>query len=900
MEILKVSATHGPNYWSLNRPNLIVMHLDIGALEYQPTNEIKGFYQRLKKLLPGLYNHYCSEGVPGGFFSRVQRGTWMAHVVEHIALELQTLAGCEVGFGRARGSGTKGRYQVVFDYEDEECGRIAARRAVAIATNLIAGNTSRLKTIISELKAVREANAPGPSTASILKEAHQRNIPVISLNEDSLYQLGYGIKQKRFAATIASSTSQLAVDAACNKITCRNLLEAMGLPMAPAEAVGSKEELLRAVSIIGFPLVVKPSNGNHGRGITTNICGFSEARRAYRIAREISREVIVERFVDGADFRLLVVNYRFVAAARRTPAHVSGDGHTSIRELIKKENLDPRRGQGHEKVLTRISLNRSSREILKRKGYTLNTVLAEGEILYLNHAANLSAGGTATDVTASVHPAVRELAERVARIMQLDICGIDVLAPDLKTPFAKNGGVILEVNAAPGFRMHLAPSSGNPINVAAPVLEMLFPYQQDGRIPIVAVTGTNGKTTTTRLIAHILKTAGRQVGYCTTDGIYIHNELIMKGDCTGPRSAALVLRDPGVETAVLECARGGLLRSGLAFDRCDVGVVTNVTSDHLGLEGINTLEKMARLKGVIPESVAPNGHAILNADDDLVYAMHKNLSCRVVLISQDAANERILAHRGNGGICVVNSEGFISIFDQHKSYRLEAIEKVPLSFKGTARFMVENLLAAVAAAYVQEVSLATIKSALMSFIPSPHHTPGRMNLFHFKDFDVIIDYAHNPAGLLAIRDFLNNSSYHHKVGIVAAIGDRRVEDSVEVGRLAAETFDEVIIREDSDLRGRLPGELTEMIKSGIAAAARSPKVSVIPDEKEALNYAIQDALPGSVIILCTENVSEVLEFIKANHREVQQQQLKHQIKHTEKAGTVLNPSMPSSDKSFPL
>lgn len=867
MKILNIKVTNGSNFWSINKKRLVVMELDIEEYETQPTNEINGFYQRITKVFPGLWNHQCSEGVPGGFFSRVQRGTWMGHVVEHIAIELQVMAGLQVGFGRARGTGTEGRYTIVFEYIDAESGCLTAEKAVFIAKNLADGIDIDIKRHVREIREMNSANMPGPSTASLLREAASRGVPSIRLEDRSSYQLGYGCFQKKIAATITSSTSNMAVELACDKEACRNFLKEISVPVAEGDVVQSVDELKLAVKSVGFPLVVKPVSGNQGRGVTTNIKTEKDAVAAFESASKISERVIVEHYISGLDYRLLTIDGKFVAAAKRTPAHVVGDGISTIQQLINIVNEDSGRGEDHDNILTKIKIGHSATSILSQKGYTLDTVLPKDETLFLDYAANLSKGGTAEDVTDEVHPEIAMMAARIGRMVGIDICGIDVMASTLEKPLRDTGGIVLEVNAAPGFRMHLSPSKGKPRNVAAPVLDMLFPRGQKSRIPIVAVTGTNGKTTTTRLISHIMKGAGRKVGYTTTDGVYVNDELIMKGDCGGPKSAQIVLKDPSVDTAVLECARGGILRMGLGFDYCDVAVVTNVASDHLGMKGINNLDQMASLKSVVPESVQASGFAVLNADDERVYSMRKKLRCKVVLFSQKADNPKLTAHRKAGGICVLLKNRYISIWDGTTIHDVEHVEHIPLSFNGQARFMIENILAAVAAAYVQNVAPAKIGEMLHSFVPSPEKTPGRMNLFKFPDYHVLVDYAHNPAGLTAIQDYLKRSSYRYKIGIVCGMGDRRDEDSIELGRIAAETFDKIIIREDADLRSKMAGETTEIIKKGITSSVFNPTVVAIANEKEALHFAMENALPESLVMLCVENIPEVISLMQKKERE---------------------------------
>ena len=862
MNILNINVMSGPNLWSVKRPRLVVMQLDIEDLEYRPTNEIEGFYERISELIPGLYEHQCSEGVPGGFFTRIKEGTWIGHVVEHIAIEIQMMAGIEAGFGQTRETGVKGNYYVVFDCADEESGRLVAEKAVLIAQNLVDGIETDLDQHIEEIRIKNFENTPGPSTSSILKEAASRDIPAIKLEDNSTWQLGYGCNQKRISATITSSTSFNAVDIACNKEICRDLLKSMYVPIAEGAAIESLDELKDLIDSLGFPLVIKPVNGNQGRGVTTDVVTYEQAEQAYQFASTISKRVLVERCIPGFDFRLLMVDGKLAAAAKRTPAHVVGDGKSSVQQLINKVNSDPKRGDGHENILTKIHAGPAATIILSQKNYTLNTVLKNNEILYLNYAANLSKGGTAEDVTDHVHPDVVKVAERVSKITGLDICGIDLMAQTLTKPLSETGGVVLEVNAAPGFRMHLAPSKGVPRNVASPVMDMLFPEENSSRIPIIAVTGTNGKTTTTRLISHIMREAGRRVGCTTTDGIYVNNKLLMKGDCGGPKSAQVILKDPTVDTAVLECARGGILRAGLGFDRCDVAVVTNVTSDHLGIKGIDTVDQMANLKSVVPECVHPEGFAILNADDDRVYAMRKNIQCTPVLFSMKDDSTRLNEHREAGGLCVVLTANRVTIWDGPDTYTIDNVENIPLSFGGRALFMIENILAAVAAAYSQKVSSEVIRRSLKSFMPSPELTPGRMNLFEFEDYDVLIDYCHNSAGLMAIKEFIDNSSYDYKTGIVCGIGDRREEDSFELGRLAAELFCKIIIREDSDLRGKAAGESCAIVKRGVESSCFNPPVVCIPNEKQALLFAMENALPGTLVMLCVEKIDEIISLVK--------------------------------------
>ena len=867
MKILDIRAMRGPNYWSIRRHKLIVMRLDIEDMEEKPTNKIPGFPERLEKMFPTMIEHECSENVRGGFFKRVHEGTWIGHVIEHIALEIQTLAGMDTGFGRTRSTGEHGVYHVVFSYTEEKVGVYAAKCAVRIAEALSEGKEYDLAVDIQRMREIREDERLGPSTGSIVEEAIKRKIPWIRLNKQSLVQLGYGINQRRIQATVASTTSSIAVEVACDKEETKNLLEAMSIPVPRGRVVYDEEDLDTAVKKVGYPIVLKPVGGNHGRGATINIENWEQAVEALYVAKKISRGVIAEKFITGYDHRLLVIDYKFIAAAKRTPAMVVGDGKHTVQQLIDIVNSDPRRGYGHEKVLTSIKIDAVTEDMLKERNLTLESVLKNGEELHLKRTANLSTGGTSTDVTDIVHPFNVFMAERIARIIGLDICGIDLMTPDIREPLHENGGAVLEVNAGPGFRMHLAPIEGLPRNVAEPVIDMLYPPGTSSRIPIIAVSGTNGKTTTTRLIAHIVKTMGYKVGFTTTDGIYIHNRMVEQGDCTGPLSAEFVLKDPTVEYAVLECARGGILKAGLGFHNCDVGIVTNVQADHLGLKDINTIEDMARVKGVIPESVLPTGYAILNADDDLVYNMRKGLDCNVALFSLDENNPRIREHMDNNGIAAIVENGFITICKGGWKIRVDKVVTIPLTFSGKAVFMIQNILPAVLAAFVQGFKIEDIRMALETFIPSPTQTPGRMNMFQFRNFTVMVDYAHNPAGFQAIGKFLEKIEAKPKVGIIAGVGDRREEDTILLGEIAATMFDEIIIRQDRNLRGKTEQEIIDLIMKGIKNVNPGKTVKVIPSEPEAIDYALKHARKGSFITICSDVVPDALGQIMKHKEE---------------------------------
>lgn len=864
MKIVEIKVLRGPNYWSVRRPKLIQMKLDLEEMENRPTNSIPGFLDRLKELFPSMQGHRCSVGKPGGFFERVEEGTWMGHVIEHLALELQTLAGMDCGFGRTRSTGNKeGEYFVVFNYMEEDAGVYAARAAVNIARSLADNTANNLEEDIQRLREIRENTRLGPSTGCIVDEAAKKDIPFIRLNKQSLVQLGYGIHQKRIRATIASTTSNIAVDIACDKEETKMLLEAAEIPVPRGTVAKTEEGLREAIKKFGYPLVIKPIDGNHGKGNTTNINDDDTALKAFEAARAYSRNVIVEKYITGFDFRALVINYKFICAALRTPASVIGDGEHNIQWLIDETNKDPRRGFGHEKVLTQITVDDFTWKMLNDKGYTLETVPPKGELVLLKPTANLSTGGTSEDVTDEVHPANIFMFERIAKIIGLDICGIDIMVSDLRSPVNELGGAILEVNAAPGFRMHIEPAQGLPRNVAEPVIDMLFPRGSTGRIPIIAITGTNGKTTTTRLTAHIAKSAGKKVGYTTSDGVYIQNQLMMKGDCTGPISSQFVLKDPTVDFAVLECARGGILKAGLAFQYCDVAIVTNVAEDHIGLAGINNIEQMAKVKAVVPETVLPHGYAILNADDDLVYAMREGLNCNIALFSMDENNPRIKQHCNKGGLATVFENGYISLLKGNWKIRVMPVKDVPLTFEGKAVHNISNCLPAVLATYLfRDITIEDIRSAMMSFIPSSNLTPGRLNFFNFKDFTFLADFAHNPHGLKLLGDFVSKLDYPKKIGVISGTGDRRDEDIRELGSISARFFDEIIIRCDKNLRGRTAEEIIGLLQDGIKEVKPDLPTMVIPNEDQALEYIYANHHPGALYTVMCDVVAGALDKIR--------------------------------------
>jgi cyanophycin synthetase len=872
MKILQTQTLRGPNYWSIRRSKLIVVRLDLEGLADRPSDLIPGFYAGLVAALPSLEEHFCSPGCRGGFLSRVREGTMLGHILEHVALELQTLAGMAVGFGRTRETSIPGVYQVVFEYHNEEAGRYAARAALRLCQSIIDTGSYQaveLKQDLDDLTELRTKATLGASTEALVKEAERLGIPWMHLETCDLIQFGYGKYQKRVQAALTSHSNVLGVELAGNKENTKKILAHMGVPVPQGRTIYSFRELQETIDALGgYPIVIKPLDGNHGRGITIDIQSWERAEIAYDRAREVSTGVIVEHFYQGRDHRILVVDGKMVAVAERVPAHVVGNGIDRIGVLVERENQDPRRGEGHDNILTQIQLDAATDEMLVEQGLTIDSILKAGQICYLRATANLSTGGIAIDRTDEIHPDNVWMAERVARIIGLDVVGIDVITTDITKPLREADGTIVEVNAAPGLRMHLAPSQGVGRNVAAPILQMLFPPGTPTRVPVIAVTGTNGKTTTTRLIAHIFRQVYPAVGFTTTDGIYLGDRLLEKGDTTGPQSAQIILQDPTVDVAVLETARGGILRSGLAFEYCDVGVVLNVEADHLGLGGIETIEQMAKVKAVIAEAVHSDGYAVLNADDQRVAAMADYVRGKVAYFSMDSSNPLVRSHVRQGGIAAVYEDGYLTVLQQDWVHRVEQAERVPLTLGGRAPFMIANALAATLAAFVQGVKIEAIRAALQSFKASAEQTPGRMNLFDLGRYHALVDYAHNPAGYTAVGSFVKNWD-GPKIGVIGGPGDRRDEDLIELGSLSATFFDRIIIKEDDDPRGRVWGDTAELISQGIdrvaAASGRPVDYSILLNEFDAIESALDRAPDNALVVIFPDNVSQAIALIMARN-----------------------------------
>jgi cyanophycin synthetase len=877
LRILESRVYRGPNYWSYEPA--IKLIVDLGVLEQFPTNMIPGFTEKLLALLPGVGQHSCSTGRTGGFAKRLRDGTWAGHVAEHVALQLQRDAGTEVGRGKTRSTGEPGHYHVVFSYAEESVGIAAGKLAVRLVNHLVQREKGfDFAAEFELLVRLAERAAFGPSTQALLEEAGLRDIPWIRLNDASLVQLGHGVHQKRIRATMTSNTSSLGVDIASDKKLTNQLLAGTGVPVPRAEVVRDADEAVAAAERIHYPVAVKPVDGNHGRGVILNLGDPDAVRDGYALARAESRSggVVVESFLTGNDYRCLVIGGVLRAVAQRIPAHVDGDGRRTLTELVEITNADPRRGIGHEKVLTRISIDEESLHYAAAQGYTMTDVPPAGTRVFLKRTGNMSTGGISIDRTEEIHPENAEIAELAGRVVGLDIAGIDFICPDISIPVRETGGGIVEVNAAPGFRMHTNPTEGEAQYVAKPVIDMLFPPGTASRIPIVAVTGSNGKTTTARMISHIFRGMGRKVGMTSTDGILVDGRLIRRGDMSGPRSASTVLQNPNVEMAVFEVARGGILREGLGYDRNDVAVVLNVTGDHLGLGGINSIRQLAAVKQVVVEAVPRDGTAVLNADDPLVAAMASHCSGSVVYFSMDPDNETIRRQASRGRRAVTVEPGrngeMIVLRQGHKSMPLVWTHLLPATFEGRARMNVQNALAAGAAAWAAGAHLHDIRQGLRTFTTTYFMAPGRLNMFELDGYRVIVDYAHNPPAVRALGEFVDRLAEPtlggrralvtgQRIAVMATAGDRRDEDIVELGRIAAGHFDTVIVREDANTRGRHRGETAALIERGVREGmengARCTNVETVLNELEATRYALDLGHEGDVVVVCVDHANDV-------------------------------------------
>ncbi|MFZ7094925.1 cyanophycin synthetase [Luteimonas dalianensis] len=865
MRILERSVYVGPSLHA-HFP-VIRLVVDLGELEQWPTARLgPAFIDGLVAAVPGLAEHGCSYREPGGFLRRMREdeGTWLGHVFEHVAIELQNIAGSEVTFGRTRSvDGRPGVYTVVYEYAQREEGIAAAELAMRLLFSLLPEQL-RPEGSLPEGWEWEEARddfiryaqrrALGPSTASLVRAAEERGIPWLRLNEHSLVQFGHGRYQQRIQATITGRTPYISVELAGDKEETNRILAAHGLPVPRQILVSRQTDALKAARRLGGPVVLKPWNGNHGRGITIDITEDDDIRAAFAAAQEHSRSVIVETFQPGDDHRLLVINGELVAATRRTPGHVIGDGTSTIAELVDIVNQDPRRGVGHEKVLTRLELDREANLMMERAGYTAESVPEADEVVFLRSTANLSTGGTATDVTDVIHPDNREMAVRAVRAIGLDVGGVDFISPDITESYRRIGGAICEVNAAPGFRMHVAPSEGTPRDAAGPVIDMLFPPGTPSRVPIAAISGTNGKTTTSRMLAHIAKMAGHTPGLTSTEGVYIDGQRTVEGDMTGPVSARMVLGDPTIDLAVLETARGGLLRAGMGVPGVDVAAVINVQADHLGMKGIDTLEQLAEVKRIVVE--VARECAVLNADDPNVLRMSGYTEARnICYVTTNPGHRLVREHVRAGGRACALEDGvnghMITLYDKGSHIPLLWTHLIPATLEGRAMHNVQNAMFAAAMAFALGMKLDDIRHGLRTFDTTFFQAPGRMNVFSEHPFKVLFDYAHNAHAVGVMADLAQRLDVDgRRIVVVAGPGDRRDEDLVAIAQAVAGRFDHYVCRRDDNLRGRDGDEVPNIIaralrEAGVAADA----ISVIPDEQEAIDAALRMGESGDLLMV---------------------------------------------------
>ncbi|MEZ5532562.1 MAG: cyanophycin synthetase [Steroidobacteraceae bacterium] len=871
MRVLDRSVYVGPSHYA--RFPVIRLELDLGELEAWPTGRLgAGFVDALAAALPGLAEHGCSYREPGGFFRRMREGegTWLGHVLEHVAIELQNIAGEDVTFGKTRSiDGRPGHYTVVYEFAQRDEGVAAGELGMRLLGSLLPAGLREAGAVPEgwswaaardEFIRFAQRRALGPSTASLVRAAEARGIPWLRLNDQSLVQLGHGRYQQRIQATVTGRTPHIAVELASDKEETNRILGSLGLPVPRQELVQSAEAAVRAARRIGFPVVTKPYNGNHGRGISIRLTSDAEVASGFAVAREHSRSVIVETFLEGDDHRLLVVNGELIAATRRTPGHVVGDGVHTVAALIDLVNQDPRRGVGHEKVLTRIELDAQAATMLDRAGLTAASVPEAGRIVYLRSTANLSTGGTATDVTDIIHPDNRDMAVRAIRAIGLDVGGVDFLSTNIAESYRRIGGGICEVNAAPGFRMHVAPSEGTPRDAAGPVIDMLFPPGTPSRVPIAAITGTNGKTTTARMLAHVAKMAGYTPGLTTTDGVYIDGQRTVQGDMTGPVSARMVLADPQIDLAVLETARGGLLRAGMGVTEINVGAVLNVQSDHLGLKGIDTLEQLAEVKRVVIEIATDC--AVLNADDPLTLRMSgytdaSNL-CYVTMTPQhNFVREHV---RAGGRACAleagVNGQ-MITLYDKSSHIPLLWTHLIPATLEGRALHNVQNAMFAAAIAFSLGIKLDAIRQGLRTFDSTFFQAPGRMNVFDEHPFKVLFDYGHNAHAVAAMADLAQRLDVAgRRIVVVAGPGDRRDEDIAAIAGAVAGRFDHYICRRDDQLRDRAPDEVPRLLAQTLrAAGVPEASITVIPDEQDAIDAALRMGAAGDLLLIFADHLT---------------------------------------------
>jgi len=865
--ILEQRFLRGPNIHA-DTPCILSV-IDLEDLYGVSSKDIPGFNEALLAALPALQGQLLPLGQPGGFAQRLRAGTYLARVVEHVTLTLQSMAGPTVGYGRTRpASGRPGEYRVVCQYAIEKLAEPSFQLAVDLVTALAKGEPFELEPRLQELKALASRYAIGTSTAAVLAAAHERGIPSQRITDEAnLFQLGWGSKQKRLQATTTGDTSYVAVKIASDKQLTKALLQEAGVPVPEGGTVTTVEEAQRIARRLRVPVTLKPLDGNQGKGVTIRCGTPEEVARAFDFAREYGRRIIVERSVEGRDYRVLVAGGRVAAASFRRPAHVVGDGVSTITELVEIENGNPARGSGHSNVLTRIALDAHAEDMLRRQGYVPDAVPAPGVVVELRSNANLSTGGTAEDVTDLLPEVTRALCVRAASKIGLDVAGIDIVCQDIAVPLDEQGGAVIEVNAAPGIRMHQHPSAGEPRDAGEAIIDGLM-GPSNGRIPVVAVTGTNGKTTTTLMIAHAARVAGLGTGVTTTEGVFINGKRLVKGDCTGYWSARTVLSAPDVDFAVLETARGGILKRGLAFDQSDVGVVLNVAPDHLGLDGIDTIEDLAQVKAVVATSASKA--VVLNAEDALCVSMVRRArpGAEVIFFSMNPENPILLKHLEDGGRGTYVQDNAIVVADGTRHQELMRVEAMPASYNGLARYNIANALAAAAALMASGFSNLQIADGLSTFVSDSKTNPLRTNVFDVRGVTVIVDYAHNPAAYAALAEMARALLPGQLVGIVTAPGDRRDSDLIQVGEVCGERFDELVVYE-SQSRGRPVGGAVDLIIEGAEnVVGPSDTLHREIEVDNAIRLGLSLCSPGDVLVFaCGSSLQTFIDALRVDDPE---------------------------------
>lgn len=858
MKIVKLSVLKGANVFSY-KPVLWIK-LSLGAHVDTPSSEIEGFVEKLVAALPGLKEHQCSVGRPGGFVERLHEGTYLAHIFEHVTLELQNCAGDRVGYGKARATKEDGIYDCIIAFKTEAVAKRCAYLAEQLLNDLIDGKEIFVEAPIRRLRKLREEDRLGPSAEAIFRAAEKRGIPTQRIPGEDLLILGQGKYSKRIWSTVSEHTSLLAADLVGNKYLTTRMLGEFGVPVPENGIAETGEEALALFRALGKSAVVKPLDGSHGRGVTIDVASEADLKKAFSFARQYGDRVLIEEYITGRQYRLCVVNHKLAAASERIPAYVIGDGQHTVQQLVELANKNPLRGDGHDKPLTRIAIDDISLAVLAKQELAPHIVPEAKRVVQIKETANISTGGTAVDVTALVHPDNVLLAERITKIVGLDLAGLDIIAADIAKPLTEQNGAVIEVNAAPGIRMHHHPSAGQARDVGGKIMEYLFPYGCDGRIPVIAVTGTNGKTTTTRMLGSIFRQAGYMVGMSTTEGVFLNEKCLLKGDCSGPMSAKMVLQNPDVEVAVLETARGGIVRAGLGFDRLDVGVVTNISEDHLGQDGIETLEDLAHVKSLVLEMVKVSGVAVINADDAFAPKFAARVQSNIVYFSSETNNMLVRRHLGTGGKAVFVKNDMVYLAEGAKSEAILRVQDMPVTLGGKARHNIENALVAIAATYGYGIDPRCIRRGLENFA----HNLGRLNMFSIGDLKICVDYGHNLAGYQAVLGTAKKLGARRLIGVIAAPGDRRDEFIVQLGKTAGAGFDKLYIKEDQDLRGRKSGETAALLKRGALEAGFSEKeIATILPEERAVARALGDAAPGDLIIVFYEKYGVVVEALRS-------------------------------------